>query len=89
MTVILSSESKYQHHVPCGSCIHLNCSDGQYFEPPQMNMRDGTAEKTTPETADSRTMKGIQQQHELLNLCQTIQVSRCKSLKPRPFASRI
>ena len=28
------------------------------------------------ETADPRKMEGIQQFHELMNLCQTIQVSR-------------
>ena len=26
--------TQYQHHVPCGSCIYVKCSDGQYFEPP-------------------------------------------------------
>ena len=43
----LSSKSfttQYQHHVPCGSCIYVKCSDGQYFEPPQVNMGYDTAE---------------------------------------------
>ena len=26
--------TQYQQHVPCGSCIYIKCSDGQYFEPP-------------------------------------------------------
>ena len=29
---------------PCGSCINVKCSDGQYFEPSQVNMGDDTAE---------------------------------------------
>ena len=44
----LSSKSfttLYQHHVSCGSCIYVKCSDGQYFEPPQVNVGDDTTEK--------------------------------------------
>ena len=37
--------TQYQHHVPCGSCIYVKCSDGQYFEPPQVNIGDDAAEK--------------------------------------------
>ena len=29
---------QYQHNVPCGNCIFVTCSDGQYFEPPQVNI---------------------------------------------------
>ena len=29
-----SFTTQYQHHVPCGSCIYVKCSDWQYFEPP-------------------------------------------------------
>ena len=36
--------TQYQHHVPCGSCICLKCSDGQYFKVAQVNIGDGTAE---------------------------------------------
>ena len=44
----LSSKSfttQYQQQVPCGSCIYVKCSDGRYFEPPQVNIGDETAEK--------------------------------------------
>ena len=37
--------TQYQHHVPCGSCIYVKCSDGQYFEPHQVNIWDDAAEK--------------------------------------------
>ena len=37
--------TQYQHGVPCGSCIYMKCNDGQYFEPPQINMGDDAAEK--------------------------------------------
>ena len=43
----LSSKSfitQYQHHVPCGSCIYIKCSDGQYFEPPQVNIGNHVTE---------------------------------------------
>ena len=30
---------------PCDSCIYPKYSDGQYFEPPQVNIGDDTAEK--------------------------------------------
>ena len=40
-----SFTTQYQHHIPCGSCIYVKCSDGQYFEPPQVNIRDVVAEK--------------------------------------------
>ena len=29
--------TQYQHHVPRGNCIYVKCSDGQYFETPQVN----------------------------------------------------
>ena len=90
-----SFTTQYQHHVPCGSCIYVKCSDGRYFEPPQVNIGKDAAEKFLAQvltaaticgqqlankipikTADPRTMEGIQQRHQLLNMCQTIQVSR-------------
>ena len=36
--------TQYQHHIPCGRCIYVKCSDGQYFEPPQVNIGDDAAE---------------------------------------------
>ena len=36
-----SFTTQYQHHVPCGSCINVKCSD----EPPQVNIGDDAAEK--------------------------------------------
>ena len=36
--------TQYQQHVPCGSCIYVKCSDGQYFEAPQANTGDDAAE---------------------------------------------
>ena len=36
-----SFTTQYQKHVPCESCIYVKCrccSDGQYFEPPQVTM---------------------------------------------------
>ena len=44
----LSSKSfttQYQNHIPCGSCIYMKCSDGEYFGPPQVNIRDDATEK--------------------------------------------
>ena len=29
--------TQYQHQVPCGNCIYVKCSDGQYFETLQVN----------------------------------------------------
>ena len=40
-----SFTTQYQHQVPCGSCTFVKCCDGQYFEPPQVNIRDDAAEK--------------------------------------------
>ena len=34
-----------QHHVPCGSCIYVKCSDGRYFELPHVNIADDATEK--------------------------------------------
>ena len=39
-----SFTTQYQHHVPCGSYIYVKSSNGRYFEPPQVNMGDDTAE---------------------------------------------
>ena len=39
-----SFTTKYQHHVPCGSCIYMKCSDGEYFETPQVKIGDDTDE---------------------------------------------
>ena len=30
--------TQYQQHVQCGSCIYVKCSNGWYFEPPQVNI---------------------------------------------------
>ena len=40
-----SFTTKYQHHLPCGSCIYVKCSDRWYFEPPQVNRGNDAAEK--------------------------------------------
>ena len=40
-----SFTTKYQQHVPCGSCIYMKCSDRRYFEPPQLNRGDDKADK--------------------------------------------
>ena len=40
-----SFTTQYQHYIPCGSCIYVKCSDGQYFEPPQGSIGDDAAEK--------------------------------------------
>ena len=40
-----SFTTQYQHHVLCGSCIYVKCSDGRYFEPPEVNIGDDAAEK--------------------------------------------
>ena len=37
--------SQYQHHVPCGSRIYVKCSNGRYFEPPQVNIGNDATEK--------------------------------------------
>ena len=37
--------TQYLHHIPCGSCIYEKSSDGQYFEPFQVNIGDDAAEK--------------------------------------------
>ena len=39
-----SFTTQYQYHVPCGSCIYVKCSDGQYFEEPQVNIGDDATE---------------------------------------------
>ena len=39
-----SFNTQYQQHIPCGSCIYVKCSDGQHFEPPQVNIGDEAAE---------------------------------------------
>ena len=36
---------QYQHHVPYRSCIYVKCSDGWYFEAPQVNIGDDSAKK--------------------------------------------
>ena len=33
-----SFSTQCQYHVPCGSCIYVKSSDGQYFEQPQKNV---------------------------------------------------
>ena len=40
-----SFTTQYQQHGPCGSCIYVKCSDGQYFEALQVNLGDDAAEK--------------------------------------------
>ena len=40
-----SFTTQYQHHVPCGSCIYVKCSDGQHFQVPQVNVGGWSAEK--------------------------------------------
>ena len=44
-SVSKSFTNQHQHHVPCGSCIYVKCSDGRYFEPFQVNMGDDATEK--------------------------------------------
>ena len=43
-----TKQYQYQHHVPCGGCIYVKCSDGRYAEPPQVNMGDDTVEVFEP-----------------------------------------
>ena len=52
---------QHQHHVPCGSCIYVKCSDGQYFEPPQVNIGDDAPEKFLDQVIASAT---IYRQHQ-------------------------
>ena len=40
-----SFTTQYHYHVQCGSCIYVKSNDGPYFQPSQVNMRDGAAEK--------------------------------------------
>ena len=40
-----SFPTQYQHPIPCWSCIFVKCSDGWYFEPPQVNKGNDAAEK--------------------------------------------
>ena len=40
-----SFTTQYQHHVPCGSCNYVKCSNGWYFEPSQINKGDDATEK--------------------------------------------
>ena len=40
-----SFTTQYQHHVQCGSYIYVKCSDGRYFEAPQVNMGEDAAER--------------------------------------------
>ena len=47
---------QYQHQVPCESCIYVKCSDGQYFEPPQVNIRDDAAEKFLDQVLATETI---------------------------------
>ena len=90
-----SFTTQYQYHVPCGSCIYVKCSDGQYLEPPQVDIGDDTAEQILDQFLAAaticrqhlankipRTMEGMQQPHEPFDLQQTIQVSRLKSPQP-------
>ena len=40
-----SFTTPYQNRATCGSCIYVKCSNGQYFEPSQVNMGNDAAEK--------------------------------------------
>ena len=40
-----SFTTQYHYHVKCGSCIYVKNNDGWYFQPPQVNMRDGAVKK--------------------------------------------
>ena len=40
-----SFTTQYEHHIPCGSCIFVKCSDGQQFEPAQVNVGHEATEK--------------------------------------------
>ena len=40
-----SFTTQYQHHILGGSYMYVKCSDGRYFEPPQVNIVDDAAEK--------------------------------------------
>ena len=41
---------------PCGSCIYLKCSDGQYFKPPQVKMGDDGTEKFLDQVLTAATI---------------------------------
>ena len=45
-----------QHHIPCGSCISMKCSDGWYFEPPKVNTEDDAAEKVLDQVLAAATI---------------------------------
>ena len=51
-----SFTTQYQQHVSCGSCIYVKCSDGQYFEAPQVNIGDDAAEKSLDQVLAAATI---------------------------------
>ena len=51
-----SFTTQYQHYVPCGSCIYMKCSDGQYCEAPQMNIGDDAAERFLDQVLTAATI---------------------------------
>ena len=51
-----SFTTQYQQHIPCGSCIYMKCSDGQYFEAPQANIGDDATEKFSKKVLATATI---------------------------------
>ena len=48
--------TKYQHHIPRGSCIYVKCSGEQYVEPTQVNIGDDATEKFLDEVLVAPTI---------------------------------
>ena len=49
--------TQYQHHISCGSCVYIKCSDEQYFEPPQVNIGDDATKKSLDKVLAAGTIK--------------------------------
>ena len=48
--------TQYEHHLPRGSYVYVKCSDGQYFEPPQLNIGDDAAERFLDQVSVASTI---------------------------------
>ena len=57
-----SFTTQYQQHIPSRRCIYVKCSDGQYFEPPQVNIRIETAKKSLNQVLAAGPMKRVTQE---------------------------
>ena len=66
-----SFTNQYQQHVPCGSCIYMKCSDGQYFEAPQVNIGDDPAETFLDQVLAAATICRQHQASQIPMKCRT------------------